>query len=346
MSELTWTWNIYFWPYLLTSLIVGVVVARWWHERGTPWVSHLLNLGIVASLWCLLSAVETAIGPESAKIVVAKLHYIPIPLVPIFTFRFVLAYIDHRLQQDYRLNWLYAIPVLVLLFVVPYPTTTLFWSDHTLNETGISLAFSRGPLFWIWVAFGYGLLIGSIILLVRVAGRVSNYFRRQTDVILVALFIPWIANVAFITGWNPFGDLDLSPIAFATTFLVLHWGTLFYGLLELNPIDRASLMENLLEGIIVIQGNGKVVDVNMVAANMLHLTPEDILGQNFTSILPPNANSLREAFENGPGNYEIDMSSEDEPLHVRVRISHLSHEDNSADKTTLKTGGKPCGNNT
>ena len=335
MTELTWTWNIYFWPYFLTAIVVAIVVAKWWHERKTEWVQYLLYLGMSASLWCLLASLETTIGPESAKIVVSKLHYIPIPLVPIFTFRYILAYVDHRWNQDPRLNWLYALPVVVLTLVIPYPTLAIYWTGHVLDDAGIFITYEHGPAFWLWVGIGYSLLVASIIMLLRVAGRVSSYFRRQTDIILVALLVPWIANLSYIIDWRPFGPMDLSPLAFAMTFLILHWGTLFHGLLELNPIDRASLMENLLEGIIVTRGEQKIVDMNMVAADMLQLDVATVLGQELNAVLPDHASALREAYDNGPGHYEIDLSREDKPLHVRIRISPIQNQDNHTEGHSL-----------
>ena len=43
---------------------------------------------------------------------------------------------------------------------------------------------------------------------------------------------------------------------------------MYHGLLELNPIDRSTLFEDLLEGIIVTRSSHVIVDINAVAAKI------------------------------------------------------------------------------
>ena len=326
MFGLTWEWTPYMWPNFILAAIVAVIVARWWQDRHTSWVKYLLYLGIASGTWCFLSGLGTAIGPYDAKIVVEKLRYLAIPVAPVLALQFILAYTGHRLANSPKLRWLYLLPFIVFLSAITAPINPLYWSSLTLDDAGLFINVTYGPLFWVWVVYGYGLMVTTVLILLRAAGRVSSYFRRQTDIIFIALLVPWVANITYVIGWRPLGPIDPSPLAFSVTFLILHWGTLYHGLLELNPIDRASLMEDLLEGIIVIRGQDQIVDINTVAAKMLSLQTDEALGRPLSAITPRHARALIEAYENGPGNYEIDLSREEQPLHVRLRITPLYNQ--------------------
>ena len=325
MDTVTWNMTTPVWILFGLGTLVSVIVARWWGQRRNGWITYLLYLGIAAAAWSLFYGGELAINPLPAKQIFAKLQYISIVAVPYLVLNFALFYTDNRFARDYRLKYLLIVPAGTLVAVWIEPLHGLFWTASSVADGGVYLQNSYGPLFWIWAVYGYILLLIGNALLIRAAGRVSLYFRRQIDVIFAALLIPWLANAIFIMGWSPFGALDLSPFAIGLTFLLLHWGTMYHGLLELNPIDRSTLFEDLLEGIIVTRNSDVIVDINAVAAKILGLEPAQAVGDKLPAITPNHARALREAYDNGPGNYEIDLSQPGQPQHVRVRITPITN---------------------
>ncbi len=91
---------------------------------------------------------------------------------------------------------------------------------------------------------------------------------------IVYLFVP-----GFLTG------LNLTPIAFSITGLVIAFGIFRFRLVDLAPLARHVLIENLDDGILVLDAQNRVVDINPVAQRILSATSIQSLGQPISKVL-------------------------------------------------------------
>jgi hypothetical protein len=53
---------------------------------------------------------------------------------------------------------------------------------------------------------------------------VENRSCKQAGILLLAAFVPWLANLVFILGISPFAIVDPTPLAFAITGIAFFWG--------------------------------------------------------------------------------------------------------------------------
>src|SRR5205085_12040664 len=104
-------------------------------------------------------------------------------------------------------------------------------------------------------------------------------YRGQIGALLIAVAIPWIANALTIFGWSPFPRLDLTPFAFTITGIAMASSLFRFRLLDIRPIARAVLIENMNDIVLVLDEQNRIVDFNPAAQRALGRTPSELVGQ-------------------------------------------------------------------
>jgi len=208
----------------------------------------------------------------AAKLLWVRIQYLGIASVAPLWFIFVLRFT----QRDRLLS-----PVLAaLLFVVPAVTwgLALTLSSHNLIYTEVALADRQafvglettyGPWFWAHSLYSYGLW-GAGVLLLLVTGLHFSWWHRTPYLVLVlSAFAPVVPNLQWIAGRASF--VDGTPIGFALAALAIHWALCRYLRPEIMPLARDQMMEQMPDGVLVLDSRQRIVDVNAVARRILGL---------------------------------------------------------------------------
>ena len=176
----------------------------------------------------------------------------------------------------------------VLLAVEPLAVLFLLWSgdpqslfrqNFTLNTSGkfVVLAKTFGPVFWIHAAYSYLLLLSGTLLLILVIARSPFTYARQLGTILIGLTAPWLANAVYISGISPFPHLDLTPFAFIIMGLEIAWGLFRFHFLDIVPIARDTIVEDLRDGVIVLNARNQIIDMNPAAKSIVGRSNENLI---------------------------------------------------------------------
>ena len=145
---------------------------------------------------------------------------------------------------------------------------------------------SFGPSFWVWNIYQYVLLLWGVVVLMRGMFHAPSTYRGQTIAVLVAMAVPWTANILFLIGRTPVTGVDLTPFAFALSSVALFFALYRFRFLDLVPIPRSLIVEANPNGVLVLDGRGRVVDINAAAERILVCTARDVLGVEGTQVLP------------------------------------------------------------
>lgn len=156
------------------------------------------------------------------------------------------------------------------------PGGALF-GDQPVREAHTRL--QGGPWFTVVALHGYALMLLSGLRLALFYRRAPGLYRRQAGVLLAGLGLPWLVNLVSVLGLRPFPDLDLTPMLFLITALVFLWGLLGFRLFDLVPVARHQLIEQMGEGVVVLDRMGRIVDLNPVARQLADPALPSPLGQ-------------------------------------------------------------------
>ena len=244
-------------------------------------------------VWSLASALELGATDLAAKLLLTKVEYLGVVVVPLAWLAFALRYTGRLDRWGKRL----------VAFVAVEAATTAglawtneshhwLWSSLGSDTTGgpfPALVVTHGWWFWVHAATDYVALLVGTVLLVQTILAASRLYRGQTAAVLLGALSPWVANAAYLLGVSPLANLDLTPFAFSLSGLALGWGLLRLGLLDifigLIPVARDAVVARMRDGVIVLDGHGHIVDLNPAAERILNCPTRSATGRTVEAIL-------------------------------------------------------------
>lgn len=280
---MSWAFSVYVGClFVNAAFCVGLAVFTL-RLRDRPGGLPLGLLLLAIAEWSLALGFEMTARPLSARILWSKIQYVGLTAAPVLLFLF-------SLELTRQLRGIRA-GALLLLSIVPVATLALawtnewhalIWTDFMPNEVlgGRILIYGHGTWFWIWVVYLYGLLSVSTLLLIRAAFRYRYLHRRQVVGLLVSMVPPWGLNAFYLAAPPRFQGLDLTPVGFMLTGVILVWSLRHLHFLKVAPVARDVVIDEMQEGVIVLDWQDRVVDVNPAAQAMLGIRPAAVVGES------------------------------------------------------------------
>jgi PAS domain S-box-containing protein len=269
------------------TLGVGVAAALIaWRERDEPGAIPLLGMFVGQCLWVAFSLFDLQSGTFEQKLLWSELLWIGVVIIPIAWLLFSLEYTG----RDQYVKPRYVLP----LTVVPAVTIVLALTSqsHELLYTSSELVVHQGQTFlnraigpWVWVVMGYTYLLGVLgsIPLLDFIKCESRMFRGQSGAILVGTLAPWVSNALFLGGVISIPAFDPTPIAFSVTGVAYLGAVTQFQLFSTTPSAgqhaRRLFIDQLQEGVVVVDDHGFVVDANDSAREMFGVEDERVLGE-------------------------------------------------------------------
>jgi len=283
-----WQYTPYVFPLLMTTAIAATLALFAWRHRSAPGATPLAALMLAVAVWSAAYALELSSPDLRTKIFWSNVTYLGVVTAP-------LAWLALALQHTGNGKWLTR-HRLILLAIIPLLTTAMVWTNdlHHLLHISIKLDTS-GPYpmldvthnmaFWAHTTYCYLLLLIGTGLLILMFIRSPHLYQSQAAAMLIGALSPWIANAIFILGWSPFGELDLTPFALTLTGLAMGWGLFRFRLLDTVPVARDTIIESMSDGVIVLDPQNRIVDLNPVAEGILGCLASQAVGQSAKKVL-------------------------------------------------------------
>ncbi len=287
--------------YILLNLL-AVVVATFsalvsWRRRRIQGGVSLFSLMMAVAYWCFFSAFELNAGSIPQKIFWSQVAYPGTVATPVLFLVLALSYSGkHKWLTRRNLLLLFLIPAISLVLVATNSLHHLIWTSFTPHpENARIIQYGHGIYFWLGViGYSYVCMLFGTILFLRAALRLAHTYRQQSITMVLAALIPWSSNLVYLFGINPLQGIDLTPIGFSIGGLIATFAIFRYRLLDLVPVARDVLIENMLDGVILLDNLNRIIDINPSALRLTGLPEnkaigkqaEDVLGEQF-AILPP-----------------------------------------------------------
>lgn len=90
----------------------------------------------------------------------------------------------------------------------------------------------------------------------------------------------WSLGYAVATGVH-----DLAPLGYSLGGLVLAWGLFRYRLFDIVPVARDKVIENMIDGVLVLDTQGRIVDANPTMLQLIGRSAGQVVGQPVEQIL-------------------------------------------------------------
>jgi PAS domain S-box-containing protein len=324
----SWPSTAYVLPLLGSTSVSAALTVYAWRRRSVVAAARAfaLMMGGLA-LWTFAYALELGATELRVKAFFACLRYPGIATS-------VLAFVGVAVHFAGRSAWLTprrvaaaaALPALTVVLAFTNPFHHLMWRTLELDPHGPALRSEHGPWFWLHMAWCYAaMLLGSVLVVHHGLGARAGR-RRQTAVMLASVCAPWVTSVLHLAGFTT-GTLDPTPFALIVTGIGFSWAVFRFGLLDLVPIARAAVIENMADGMLVLDREGRVLDLNAEARRVLGTRAQQAAGRSAAEIfsgLPEPARRFADVYEGGG---EVTIGEGAARRHYDLRVSPLRDDE-------------------
>ncbi|MBS1771643.1 MAG: PAS domain-containing protein [Bacteroidetes bacterium] len=242
---------------------------------------------VAIATWAFFYGMELAGTTKESLILFNRIEYLSIGLLPALWIVFILKYAG----KDSWLNT----KTIAAFFILPVISIIVEWTTdiHHLFYTHVEvyvangihlLKIERGPWYVVHLVYFYIMLIWGVYFIIQKFRSVDPIYRKQNLLILIATFIPWLANVLYHAGINFQKDIDLTPFGFIVTAIVIGYGLLRFSLFDIVPVAREKVMDAMQEGVLVIDAKGRIVDANARMKDIIGNRVHKLIGTDITTI--------------------------------------------------------------
>src|SRR5690606_2982022 len=147
--------------------------------------------------------------------------------------------------------------------------------------------------------------------------REAAVYRSQLGLMFAGALVPMAASMLSLSSAAPY-NVDFTPVGFAIGSALLAYAAFRYRLLELVPIARRLVVENMADGIVMLDKSGRILDFNPAAQHIVHDRTLEA-GLPISHILPGWSGRHAMHLEEASGLDEVVRLESDCYVDVRVR---------------------------
>jgi PAS domain S-box-containing protein len=256
----------YIWPLVVSafiSLSLGIyVILKRRNSKGA--LSFILSMFVV-TIWSSGNALEMASVDLSTKLFWANVQYIAYCYSPLTLLAMCMEFTGYdRLVRSRKIIWTAVIPTIILILVWTDGLHGLMRYDMHMDYSGSFPVIDKkyGPAFYIHALYSHSMNILAWILLIRAVFFKNTVYRKQAVSLLVGMSLIVIPNILYISGLGPVKRFDITPNFFGPAGIIIALGIFRYKLFDLIPVARAAVIENMDAGVMVLDMQDRVLDIN------------------------------------------------------------------------------------
>jgi PAS domain S-box-containing protein len=271
----------------ISGALAIILIFSLWKRRKSPGAFALIGFEFFAAIWAVADGFESAAITLPLKLLWSSVAYIGITnsavMFLIFSFSYTKSY---RFPKKNFLISLFIIPALTVLIAFTNSFHHLLWSNVImLPETNQSIYY-YGIWFWVNVIYQYSFLVIGIAFLLKAAFRTYSLYRPQIWLLIAAVLLPFCGSILYIFKLTPIKGIDFTPIAFIFSGILISISFYRFGFFDITPIAQKQTIDNLQDGLLVIDTGNRVISSNPSFSEITGLNSTQIFGKRLDEILP------------------------------------------------------------
>jgi signal transduction histidine kinase len=336
------TWQlIYIIIVFASTLISAGLTVFAWRRRDKPATTAFIMLMLCVTVWTAASSMRMLVNTPQAARFWWNVIFFGIATTPVAFLAFALEYTGRgKWLTRARLVALSVIPLITQIIVWTSDVPGLFYQRIEFAQGGLSTApdiLVWGPWFWVHTVYSYSLIMVTVILIVLTLLRSSDLYRRQATTLLAGALFPLTANLIVTFELIPGVNANLNAIGFAVTGMIVAWSIFRYRLLDIVPIARDALIDSMSDGMLVLDAENQVVDLNpamqaILASGLLYAQGSParsirarLIGQPAEEVFARWPDLVAHLEDEAGTQSEIVLQGEENHCHYDLRISMLTN---------------------
>jgi len=252
----------------ISSGLLSLFLLTRWRTRGAITLSAYMA---AVALWSSAGVLERVLVEPAVAFRFTLLGSIGYTLTVPFFLVFTLIYTGReRWLTRFWKTLIWALPLASVALILTNDLHHLFW---TLSPPDLYLRHNEvgqyGPALWVSVVYSYSAMFISNALLFMSSRTGSPALRRQLHILMLSTLLPFVTAGIYLMDLPLLHGIDFASTGFGLMGLVLAWALYKHRLLDLTPLGRAMLQRHMPDGMVMVDPQGRVVDVNPSAQRLL-----------------------------------------------------------------------------
>ena len=274
-------------PLVLSAVIIVAMLVVAWQNRAedvAPWFAASLVALFIWTVGYMLELMAVGMG---AKIFWADLQYIGTTTLPLLWLEVVLIYTGRgRLPVAVRAA-LWALCVLIIFTVFVNPAHLIRGTPVVVVHGSLTaLSPDYGALWrYAWIPWAYGLFIVIVLVLLRGMVHARRIYARQYAALLVATAVPLAAGSLYTFGVSPWPDYNPAMAVVSISGVLMAYALFHYRLFDIAPLARDAVIDELADGLVVVDLEGRLRDFNAAARHVFPALSDDVIGAPVDEVL-------------------------------------------------------------
>jgi len=281
-------------PILLASLGLSLTLAAFLlfavdREGRRLVVFGLVGMELGSAYWAGTALLKLSRTELSVMVLAEQLQYLGGTIIIVSWFVFTFAYTDRReWLTPRRVAGVAALPVLATILSITNESHGLLWTAPRQVEVGsfLTLEVTRQPAFFAFAFVNYAVILAGIYALARLIAGPRQIYRGQAAALVGAAVIPTAGNAVTVFELGPWPGVDLSPMTFAVSGVLLVFAITRYDFLDVEPVARRRVVQQMRDGFVVLDDADRVVDLNTAASDLLDIGPDAAIGSELPALVP------------------------------------------------------------
>ena len=273
--------DLYVLLYAATAILASAVVWVAWRRRTAHGARGLALLMLGVAVWSVGAAVMWYVPTQEEQVFWLTTNALGIWMVPVGVLLIGLdvAKLDRWLTPG-RIA-LFAIPAFALMNLEWFNPGGQYNTAFVAQAVGSYTHYQTvpGPLHWAFDVFAYVMILLGLALIFRTFLRSSGQERTQAAVMFFGGLLPFVADMTTESGLLPLAGLDLGPPAFMVTGVIWLYAVSRGVLLDIVPVARDTLVDQMVDGVVVLDAQDCVVDANPAALALVGGHADDVFSK-------------------------------------------------------------------
>ena len=272
----------YLLPYIISLAISLGVFAYIWRHRAVSGASAFAWYTAGQSLWIAGSVVETIARDLQTKILWDKFEWLACVLIVIAMPVFASQFTEFEIRNPKRAFYLSLIVPLGfgLLTLTDNLHGLIYFAPRLENHLIFNeLTYDFSPLVYFYSIYGLAIAAWCITIVLRRLVHPHQLYRKQIAAIVTGFAIPIIGIGLTLAGVQFAPQRDAAPLTLAIGNLLVAWGLYHYRLLDIAPPGRDKVFEAMVEPIVLLNNQHRVIDINSSMLDLLGKPAEEVIGR-------------------------------------------------------------------
>ena len=278
---MTFEFNALYFFRLLSGLFAIVLVIGLWKKKDSEAVLFLIFFELAASLWAITDGLEHSAETLSSKILWSQIGYIGSSTTSVFFLLFTFAYVQfHRYLHPFLITALMLIPAVTILLVFTSSHHQLIWTSVVFDPITYESTYNYGKWFWFFAFYEYSVLLTGITILLYCTFKFYKIYKIQLIYLIIASVLPLFTSLIYVFKLLPI-KADLTPMALIFSGIFSALAIYYQKMLDVVPVARRQTINNLGDGVVVVDMENRIVDVNNAFGKIINASREELIGNHF-----------------------------------------------------------------